>query len=178
MRTVTVDTDHVARFERVAKGCYRFTVEHAASRRPVFEGSCKLETGTGTEDGVARHALAQLAQHSSKRVRDSQAFAAGKSVPGAPPRGQLPPAQRAAVESGNLDIAASLPMKLIQDAFKLSQIPGESVDSWRSRCNHAALDMGHKVLIGVTDAIILGIANGTMMLRGTMRGGVTVERAA
>jgi hypothetical protein len=178
MRTVTVDTDHVARFERVAKGCYRFTVEHAASRRPVLEGSTKLSQGADAGVWVARVAAERLIQHAAKRTRDSQAFAAGKSVAGAPPRSQLPPAQRGAIEAGNLDIAAEVPMKLIRDAFKLSQIAGETVDSWRSRCNHAALDMGHQVLIGVTDEIILGIAHGKVVLRGSLRNGVTVEAAA
>jgi hypothetical protein len=178
MRTVTVDTDHVARFERVAKGCYRFTVEHAASNRFVLEGHTKLSPGADADKWVARIAGERLLQHGTKRIRDSQRFAAGKPVPGAPARGQLPPEQRAAIEAGQLDIEASLPMKLIQDAFKLSQIPGETMASWLSRRSHAALGMGHKVLIGVTDEIILGIAQGKIALRGSLRNGVTVEAVA
>ena len=176
MRTVQVDSDHVARYERVAKGVYKFTVAHAATSRPVLDGNCRAQSGELVEDAVAHFAARALAQHGGKRDRASSAFANGKPVPNAP---HLPPAQVAARIAGDLDISADIPVRLIRDAFRaVSVIDGESMDSQRSRQNHAALDMGHRVLISAPDSLILAIARGEMTLTGSLRAGVTVVRVA
>lgn len=175
MRTVQVDSDHIAKYSKTAKNVYQFTVGHAATGRPVLEGSWRSAKGDASdqvESDVAAEARRLLLTNAVKRDEASRRFAAGKSVPNAP---QLPPAQAKARAAGELDVPATLPVRLIRDAYKtVVVLDGESVDSWRSRCSSAALDIGHKVLIGAPDVLILGIARGEYTLTGSLRQGVTV----
>lgn len=178
MRTVKVDQDHVAHYQRVAKGAYSFDVVHASTSRLIAGGSCRVKPGDEAEAVVAESALKRLRLEAKKRERDSRAFADGKSVPGAPARGQLPPAERAAIEAGNLDIDATLPQKLIRDAYNVSPIAGESMTSFEERRRRAALTIGHQVLIGASDDLIIGIAMGLLKISGSLRTGAVAEVVA
>ncbi len=175
MRTVQVDADHTAKYEKTAKNVYAFVVMHAATGRALAEGACRVERGSEADAiarAVATQAQRRLTDVTRARETASTAFADGKPVANAP---ALPPAHAAARAAGDLDISAALPVKLIRDAYKtVAMIESESPDSWRSRCNHAALDIGHKVLIGAPDALILSIARGEATLTGSLRSGVTV----
>lgn len=175
MRTVQVDADHLAKYSKAAKNVYQFTVAHAATGRPVLEGSWRSAKGDAAEQvesDIACEARRLLITSAVKRDEASKRFAAGKPVPSAP---ALPPDAEKARRAGELDIPADLPVLLIQTHYKrVAQIDGESVDSWRSRANHAALDIGRKTLIGAPDALILQIARGEVTLTGSMRTGVTI----
>lgn len=177
MRTVQVDGDYVAKYEKIAKNTYRFEVAHAATGRPITEGNCRTRPGSfadQTAEDVASEARTALARYHAKREATSIAFADGKSVPNAP---ALAPVHAKSATAGELDISAELPVRLIRDAYKVAGIVGESMESWLVRCGHAALDMGHKVLIGAPDALILAIARGELTLHGSLRSGVTIVAA-
>lgn len=180
MRTVVIDNDHVAQYERVAKGSYRFNILHATTGRELLSGACDTPKGASpasVEAIVRGSAAGLLSQDRSKRRRAAAAFSAGKPVPSAP---LIPSAAHSGSQiSPNLNISADLPVRIIRDAFRrVPMVPGESTDSWRSRCTHAALDAGHNVLIGAPDDVILGIARGELTLTGSMREGVSIVRVA
>jgi hypothetical protein len=174
MRTVQVDADHVAHYERAAKGVYHFRVHHAATGRHILDGDVRVTPVADVVEFVATVAALRLGEHNAKRARRSQAFAAGRSVPNAP---AVPPPIEASRVAGQLNISAALPVKLIRDAYRaVGTLGGESPDSLRSRRNDAALEMGRKTLIGAPDDVILGIARGELTLNGSLRDGVTVVR--
>ncbi len=175
MRTVPVDADHVARFEKTAKNVYRFELVHAATGREVAFDSVRTPKGVDVsqvERAVVKRAAERLRLDGIQRTQASARFADGKSTANVP---ALPPTIEAARAAGELDIPAELPVRLIRQALNsVPGIPGESPDSWRSRSSAAALDMGRKILIGAPDELILGIARGELTLTGSLRAGVTV----
>lgn len=177
MRTISVDADHCARFEKTAKNVYRFAVVHTSTGRELVADSVRVPRGatpSEAEIAVSSLAVARLRQTERQRLRTSARFVDGKTVANAP---ALSPVHAAARAAGDLDIAAEIPTMLIRQAMStVPAIPGESPDSWRNRAATAALDMGRKVLIGAADALILGIARGELTLSGSLRTGVTVVR--
>ena len=173
MRTVTVNTDHSARYERIAKGVYRFDVFHTVTGRPVTTGDI---TACGPTASVASDvqvsAANALRAHEAKRERASQAFATGEAK--APADVTVPAPIEQDRLLGTYDVSAALAVKIIRDAYATGPLGGESYVSWHERRNNAALTAGHAVLIGVADAVILDIAQGRATLHGSLRTGVTL----
>jgi hypothetical protein len=160
MRTVQVGSDHVANYMRVAKGHYRYALIHAATRRDVADGDCRVLAGGDTETQIAAHAASRLALVDKTRVRKSTDFAAGKSVSGAPSRQDMPPPIREQLAEGKLEISAAVPQQMILDAY-------------RTGGRVSALLIGRQVLIGAADSMILAVARGEAVLQGSLTTGVT-----
>lgn len=176
MRTVTVDSDHQARYERTSKGVYNFTVVHAATDRELGFGSCKVRQGDDVGEGVRAASARLISMEQRKRDRDSRAFVDGRHVPGAPSHDALPPVLGAEAAAGTLDIPAEIPVGIIRSAYQIAAYMCEPPEQHLARRERSALEIGHKVLIGVSDAVILEIATGKATLRGSFRAGVELVR--
>ena len=172
MRTVTVNADHSARYERIAKGVYRFEVFHTATGRLVTSGDTTQTVRDAVAFDVQVSAANALRAHEAKRERASQAFATGEAK--APADVAVPAPIEQDRLLGTYDVSASLAVKIIRDAYATGPLGGESYVSWHERRNNAALTAGHAVLIGVADAVILDIAQGRATLHGSLRTGVTL----
>ncbi len=167
MRTTRVDDDHVARYENIGRKRYAFTVVHTTTGRVLASGVAEHEAGTpdGTIIATARRELAAL---DKRRRARSMAYARGEAVADAPLAKDVPPLQRAALDSpGGLEISAAMPVRIIRDAY--NQI------AWAVDREKRAIAIGREVLIGATDAQILKLARGEATLEGSLRTGVVYK---
>lgn len=189
MRTVRVDDDHVVEFSKTSKDTYKYRVRHIATNRVLIDDQSVAyrPTFTPTEEGraalqseidrnVARAAERALRTRNSIRRDDSRAYADGKAVANAPAMAEVPPAQARALADGTLDVSAGVVVYMIQTAYRAAQRDGLSLDP--KHADKAALTIGHQILIGATDAVILKIAHGKATLTGSLRSGVVYSELA
>lgn len=170
MRTVKVDDDHVATFTRVSKKRYAFTITHTATQRDLYEDVLDISGIDEPEAIIIDVARRELTRIARQRLAKSEAYARGEVVAGAPAPENLPPAQRAQIARGGLDVAATLPVRMIRDAYQKVRRNNQWVTE--PECVRAAIEMGRSVLIGATDEQIIKIARGQATLEGSLREGV------
>lgn len=171
MRTVRVDVDHVAKYRKVSRGTYEYTLIHALTARELRTSHCEVSEEARhrgpkvVAQVIASNADDDLQLIQVERARASERFARGQAVPDAP---ALPtPKQQELARDGSIEVSAALPVMLIRNAFNRQLLTVE-----RDANERNAIAIGRQVLIGATDAQILAIARGKATLEGSLRTGV------
>lgn len=189
MRTVPMG-DHSVSYERLGSGWYRYSVHHTATSRKLFDGKCKVDlsgvmiahafdraTSQRVDAEVRRHAEGELTAYNERRAVNAEAYSRGrldqitghKELPGLPPH-----RTKELQERGRITIKASVPERIIRMAWDTTlKATGD-----RAAAARAALDAGHKVLIGVQDAQLLAVAERRSHLEGDSDAGITVRDGA
>lgn len=182
MRTVKLGEDYVANFEKTSKTTFAYRVVHTATQRKILTGACTVQPGDVAEAVVETCARNDLNAHFERRRANSERYARGFDVPGAPAQSRLPPVQKQQIErSGQFAISAELPVRLIREAYQKKPVrPGLGSDPKLDAVERErqALAVGHQVLVGATDEQILKIARGQATLVGSNLTGIAYKEVA
>lgn len=191
MRTVPMG-DHSVSYERIGSGWYRFSVHHTATNRKILDGRCKvpprapsasesIAAGLTIGDLIKRHVDAEIKRFAEGELRalderrtvNAEAYSRGKldQIVGERHIPQLPPHRQQELKSaGRILIKASVPERIVRQAYDVSM----KATGDRSAAACAALDAGHRVLIGVSDAQIVDVAERRAHLEGDSDRGITL----
>jgi hypothetical protein len=184
--------DHAVSYERIGSGWYRYSVHHTATSRKLFDGKCKVELTRDekggdcrlaraavlrTDEQVKRHAEGELLAYNERRTVNAEAYSRGRldQVVGEKHLPVLPPhRQQELQKAGRIVIKASVPERIVRQAYDVSlKATGDKAAAAR-----AALDAGHKVLIGVSDEQLLAVARREAHLEGDSDSGIKLVAGA